>query len=74
LTLRDCPPGRDVRLREVAVVGPDRRRLFEWGFLPGTPLRVVARSLAGGLIVAVGDARVALDARLAGSLYVDGVR
>lgn len=71
MTLRDCPPGGEVLLREVAMAGPERRRLLEWGFVPGVRLRLVARSLAGGLVVALGDARVALDARLARSLIVD---
>jgi ferrous iron transport protein A len=71
MTLRDCPPGVEVLLRELAAEGADRRRLLEWGFVPGVRLRLVARSLAGGLVVAVGDARVALDAGVARSLIVE---
>jgi ferrous iron transport protein A len=71
MTLHDCLPGLEVLLREVATDGPSRRRLLEWGFVPGVRLRLVARSLAGGLVVALGDSRVALDARLARSLVVD---
>jgi ferrous iron transport protein A len=74
MTLRDCPPGGEVLLRDVLAGDPDRRRLLEWGFVPGTRLRLVARSLAGGLVVAVGDARVALDARLARTLVVEPAR
>jgi ferrous iron transport protein A len=72
MTLRDCPPGREVRLRDVTAAGPTRRRLLEWGFLPGAALRVVVRGPAGGLVVALGDARIALDAHLAGCLQIDG--
>jgi ferrous iron transport protein A len=71
MTLHECLPGFEVLLREVAADGPIRRRLLEWGFVPGVRLRLVARSLAGGLVVALGDSRVALDARLARSLVVD---
>lgn len=71
MTLRDCPQGDEVVLREVTATGPDRRRLLEWGFIPGARLRLVARSVAGGLVVGIGDARVALDAGLARSLVVD---
>ena len=71
MTLRDCPPGGSVLLRELTAGGADRQRLLEWGFVPGVRLRLVARSLAGGLVVALGDARVALDAGLARSLVVE---
>jgi Fe2+ transport system protein FeoA len=70
MTLHECLPGFEVVLREVAADGPNRRRLLEWGFVPGVRLRLVARSLAGGLVVALDDSRVALDARLARSLVV----
>ncbi|MPZ84482.1 MAG: ferrous iron transport protein A [Actinophytocola sp.] len=71
MTLRDCPPGAPVLLRDMTAVGAERRRMLEWGFVPGARLRLVARSLAGGLVVALGDARVALDAGLARSLIVE---
>lgn len=70
MTLRDCPPGGEVLLREVRAAGADRQRLLEWGFVPGVRLRLVARSVAGGLVVGLGDARVALDAQVARSLIV----
>jgi Fe2+ transport system protein FeoA len=71
MTPRDCRPGGEMLLREVRAEGADRRRLAEWGFLPGVRLRLVARSVAGGLVIALGDARVALDAALARTLIVD---
>lgn len=71
MTLHDCAPGGEVLLREVTTDGPDRRRLLEWGFVPGARLRLVARSLAGGLVVGLDDARIALDASIARSLVVD---
>jgi Fe2+ transport system protein FeoA len=70
MTLRECPPGAEVLLLEVATKGPDRQRLMEWGFIPGVRLRLVARSMAGAVVVALGDARVALDSGLARSLDV----
>lgn len=70
MTLRDCRPGGEVVLREVRA-GDAGRRLAEWGFMPGVRLRLVARSVAGGLVVALGDARVAMDAALARSLIVE---
>jgi ferrous iron transport protein A len=73
MTLRSCPPGRDVVVRRLVGTPAGRRRLLEWGFVPGATIRAVARGPAGGLIVAVQDARVALDATTAGSLVVEPV-
>jgi ferrous iron transport protein A len=70
MTLRECRPGAEVLLLEMTVDGPDRQRLLDWGFLPGARLSLVARSLAGALVVALDDARVAMDAELAGALIV----
>ena len=71
MTLRDCPPGHEVRLRAVEAVGPPRQWLLEWGFVPGVRMRVVARGFAGRLVVALDDARVAMDPTLARSLIVE---
>lgn len=70
MTLRDCAPGSHLVLRELTGASP-RRRLAEWGLVPGTRVRLVARGPAGGLIVAVGDARMALDSRTAETLIVE---
>jgi ferrous iron transport protein A len=70
MTLRDCAPGGEAILRELVADGAERQRLLEWGFVPGVRLRLVARSVAGGLVVALGDARVAVVDGLARSLVV----
>lgn len=70
MTLRGCPPGRDVVVQALTCAPAERRRLMEWGFVPGARIRTVARGPAGGLIIALRDARVALDARTAGALLV----
>ncbi|MFD6433332.1 ferrous iron transport protein A [Streptomyces venezuelae] len=65
-SLNDCPPGTTVRV--VGATGPDRRRLFDFGFVPGAEVTVIARSVAGGVLVGLGDARVALDSGTASRL------
>jgi Fe2+ transport system protein FeoA len=71
VTLLDCPNGRDVIVRGIAGSAAARRRLLEWGFVRGARVRAVSRGPAGGLIVALAECRVALDARTAGSLLVE---
>lgn len=74
MTLRNCPPGKDVIVSSLAgTSGASRRRLLEWGFVPGARIRPVAKGPAGGLIVALADARVAVDARIAAALIVEPV-
>lgn len=70
-SLRDCVPGDRMRLRRVRVPAPDRLRLLELGFVPGAALHVVARGATGGLLIGLGDARVAVDGRTAQSLLVE---
>ncbi len=70
MTLRNCSPGHEVVVRRLTGPPSGRRRLMEWGFVPGARVRTVARGPAGGLIVAVVDSRVALDARTAGLVAV----
>lgn len=71
MTLRDCRPGREVYLRRLAGDPGSRRRLAELGLVVGARMRLVSRGPAGGLIVAVEDGRVALDARTAGAVIVE---
>jgi ferrous iron transport protein A len=73
MTLRECQAGADVVLRRVAG-DCSRRRLAEWGLVPGAPVRLVARGPAGGLILALGDTRIALDSRTAGTVLVEPAR
>jgi Fe2+ transport system protein FeoA len=42
--LSDLEPGQEAKIKEVLVIGAQRRRLFDLGFLPGT--RVVAEMRA----------------------------
>ncbi|MGW1076286.1 FeoA family protein [Streptomyces sp. NPDC002537] len=61
MTLRSCRPGNRVLLRRLNVPATERLRMAELGFVRGAELRVVGRGATGGLLVALGDARVALD-------------
>ncbi|MPZ79013.1 MAG: ferrous iron transport protein A [Actinophytocola sp.] len=71
VVLRDCPPGADMTLRAVVAGGRERLRLVELGFVPGARIRVVGRHGASGLVVAVEDTRVALNARTGAALVVE---
>ncbi|WP_107046727.1 FeoA family protein [Streptomyces albus] len=72
MTLYEWRASEPVRLRRIAAGSELRLRLLELGFVPGTELRVLARGLAGGLVVAHGDTRTALDDRTAAALIVQG--
>jgi Fe2+ transport system protein FeoA len=73
MVLRDCQPGSSVRLSGHIGGHPQRRRLLELGFVPGAVIRVIGRGAVGGLVVALDDARLALDARTGGSMVVEPV-
>ncbi|MEV4256199.1 FeoA family protein [Spirillospora sp. NPDC049652] len=70
MTVADCAPGSVVRLRRVVA---RNGRLRELGFVPGAVLRVLARGGTGGLIVAIGDARMAVDREIAHVIHVEPV-
>ncbi|MEV6950558.1 FeoA family protein [Streptomyces sp. NPDC051183] len=71
-SLNDSRPGTTVRITGIAPgAGPGgggRRRLLEFGFVPGADVTVIARGATGGLLVGLGETRVALDSRTAGRL------
>lgn len=71
-SLNDSRPGTTVRLTGIDPVpgqgGGSRRRLLEFGFVPGADVTVIARGATGGLLVGIGATRVALDSRTAGRL------
>ncbi|MEV7415866.1 FeoA family protein [Streptomyces sp. NPDC089919] len=69
-SLLDRRPGTTVRLTGIAPGRPaeGRRRLLEFGFVPGAEVTVIARGATGGLLVGVGEARIALDSRTAARL------
>ncbi|MFJ9448074.1 ferrous iron transport protein A [Kitasatospora sp. NPDC101235] len=71
MRLRDCTPGDRLTLCRLRVRAADQLRLLELGFVPGALLQVVARGATGGLLVGLGDARVALDGATAGALLVE---
>ncbi|MCN9243806.1 ferrous iron transport protein A [Streptomyces sp. RY43-2] len=71
MRLRDCAPGDRLTLRRLRVRAGERLRLLELGFVPGALLHVIARGATGGLLVGLGDARVALDGATAGALLVE---
>lgn len=48
-----------------------RRRMAELGFVRGATVSVLSRGAHGSLLVAVGDARIALDAEAAAALFVE---
>ncbi|MFJ7265180.1 ferrous iron transport protein A [Streptomyces sp. NPDC099050] len=73
-SLNDSRPGVTVRITGIdsGQAGGSRRRLLEFGFVPGVDVTVIARGATGGLLVGLGDTRVALDTRTAGRLRCAG--
>lgn len=71
MTLQTCAIGS--RLRVCGLTGGQRhrRRLLELGFVRGAVLSVIGRGTMGGLVLALGDARVAVDSFTAGTLVVE---
>lgn len=58
--------------RIVRVRCPQARRLAELGIRPGATVRVLTRSAGGGLTVAVGTSRLALDRSVARGIELAG--
>jgi Fe2+ transport system protein FeoA len=71
MDLRDCRPADRARLYRIDGDRHQRRRLMELGFVPGQVLRVLGRGATGGLLLAIGDARVAVDVETCQALRVD---
>ncbi|MCJ0874817.1 FeoA family protein [Streptomyces sp. AP-93] len=73
-SLNDSRPGTTVRITGIdpGRAGGSRRRLLEFGFVPGADVTVIARGATGGLLVGLGDTRVALDTHTAGRLRCAG--
>ncbi|MFF4777037.1 FeoA family protein [Microtetraspora fusca] len=63
--------GALMRLCQVTGDRRHRRRLAELGFVPGAVLSVLNRGMHGGLVLALGDGRVAVDALTAATLVVE---
>lgn len=66
-----CRSGAVVRLTDVTLEPPERRRLAELGLRVGATLTVIGRTAGGGRVVALGATRIALDGRTAGRLHVE---
>ncbi|SDK23036.1 FeoA family protein [Streptomyces indicus] len=73
MTLRGCAPGTHARIRRITTDAPDRLRLAELGFVRGALVRVVGRGATGGLLLALGDARVAVDDETAQALQIERI-
>ncbi len=71
MTLRGCAPGTHARIRRITTDAQDRLRLAELGFVRGARVCVVGRGATGGLLLALGDARVAVDDDTAHALEVE---
>jgi Fe2+ transport system protein FeoA len=70
VTLYEWRDSEPARLHRISAGRELRLRLLELGFVPGIELRVIGRGLTGGLVVAHGDTRTALDDRTAAALVV----
>lgn len=68
--LSGVPTGRSVRVVRVDLDDGPRGRLRELGLRPGGDVRVTHRGAFGGLVLAVGADRFAVDARTASSIRV----
>ncbi len=70
MTLNQVPVGAVARLTDTAR-HPASRRLAELGLRPGTDVAVMRRTAGGGRLLAVGHARMAVDAGTLRSLTVE---
>lgn len=72
MTLAECPAHADFRVVALAAEPSVRLRLREVGLHDGAVLRVWRRA-AGGRVVGVGGARIALDAGTARLVHVEAL-
>ncbi len=71
--LDDCALDNDLVVRGVAGPASSRARMYEIGLHAGAVVRVTHRGPAGGRVIAVGGARVAIDAATAGRVEVEAL-
>lgn len=71
MTAGESVRGAVVRLCRVTGDRRHRRRLAELGFVPGVEMSVLGRGMYGGLVLALGDGRFAVDAKTAATLEVE---
>ena len=70
MTLNQVPVGAVARLTDTALHSGSRR-LAELGLRPGADVTVMRRTAGGGRLLAVGHARMAVDAGTLRSLSVE---
>ena len=73
MTFRDCPRDCPLRVTAVRLSADAAFRLGEMGLRVGTTARVTHRAAFGGRVVAVDQARLALDEGTARSIHVTPV-
>lgn len=74
MDLCTCGPGADARVVSVDLDDAVRHRMHELGLRPGARVRVVQRTVAGGLVVALGADRFGLDAATARRVEVEATQ
>jgi ferrous iron transport protein A len=73
MTLRESPPGAQLRVTCVRLPAAAALRLHEMGIRLGTLAHVTQRAAFGGRVVAVGASRYALDGATAALIDVERV-
>jgi ferrous iron transport protein A len=73
LPLAFLPPGREVVVRGLAGGRGMRRRLTDMGIAPGAKVRVVRNDGHGPLLMALGEARLAVGRGVALKIMVEEV-
>jgi ferrous iron transport protein A len=72
MTLDGVAPGTGAVVTAVTLPVVRERRLAELGLRRGQPVRVLHRTTGGGRLLAVGDARIAVDSRTLRAIEVRG--
>lgn len=73
MTLGDCEIDRDVVVVGVGLPPESQARMYEIGLFTGAVVHVTHRGPSGGRVVAVGGARLALDAATAALVEVEAL-
>lgn len=73
MSLSECRLRQRVRITAVSVPPSQRLRVHEMGLRDGAVVRVTHHGAFGGVVVAIGGARVALDGATARSVVVEPV-
>ncbi|HWS56936.1 MAG TPA: FeoA family protein [Actinotalea sp.] len=73
MQLRACPVGSEVVIVALGLPETTQLRMGELGLRRGTRIRVTHRAPLGGRVVAIGGARLAIDATTAAGVQVRSV-